>query len=165
MSQTPPPGIAAQATASRRFHPALAAALGAVAGAAITGTVWWATSASDADVPSGPAFTATGKVTVFGSWVNGQDGEGCVGTDDFADLRGGTAVTVSDLDGHKLAQGTLVDGIAGEVVGDSCTWPLSVSGVPSGTTQYRVQIGDRAPVIKGREQLQAGVKVSYGVQQ
>ncbi|MFF7975794.1 hypothetical protein [Streptomyces sp. NPDC007905] len=159
------PAIATQASALRRVHPVLAAAAGAVVGAAVTGAVWWATSDRGADVPSGPAFTVSGKVTVFGSWVNGQDGEGCVGTEDFADLRGGTPVTVSDLDGHKLAQGALADGVQGEVVADSCTWALSVRGVPGGAAQYRLQVGDRDPVMKVREQLEAGVKLSYGQQQ
>ncbi|MGW4049136.1 hypothetical protein [Streptomyces sp. NPDC004721] len=140
------------------------AAVGFVVGASSVGIAWWATSGSEDSRPSGPQITVTGKVTVFGSWVHGQGDEGCVGIDSYADLRNGTPVRVFDLDGHELAQGRLENGTAGEVVGNSCTWPLTVKGVPSGAVQYQVQVGDRDRVTKVREELQAGLTLSYGQQ-
>lgn len=161
-----PPAVKQPAARQVWSRLAVTAAVGVVVGAATVGAVWWATAASDGPgAPSGPPFTASGKVTVYGSWVHGQDGEGCVGTDDFADLRGGTTVTVSDLDGHKLAEGTLESGVAGEVVGDSCTWPLVVSEIPGGAARYRLQVADRDPVVKAAGELRAGVALSYGKQE
>ncbi|MGA4960483.1 hypothetical protein [Streptomyces lavendulocolor] len=136
--------------------------LGIFLGGAGVGAVWWVTSGDEAQPLNGPAFTAAGQVTVFGSWVHGQEGEGCVGTDAFADLRGGAPVRVFDLSGRQVAQGTLQDGTAGEVIGDSCTWPLNVTIVPGGALQYQIQVGDHAPLTKTPEELQSGLKLSYG---
>lgn len=140
------------------------AAIGFVVGASSVGIAWWATSGSGDSRPSGPPFTATGKVTVFDPWVHGQEDEGCVGIDSYADLRSGTPVRVFDLDGHELAQGRLEKGTSGVVVADSCTWPLTVKGVPGGAVQYQVQVGDRDRLTKVREELQAGLTLSYGHQ-
>ncbi len=102
---------------------------------------------------------------MFGSsWVHGQGDEGCVGIDDFADLRHGATVRVFDLSGHTLSQGRLGSGTPGKVVGNSCTWPLTVSGVSGGANQYQLQIGDRARLTKTREELRNGVDLSFGAQ-
>lgn len=142
--------------------PVISGVVGLVIGAGTVGGAWWASTSEDTR-PSGPPLTATGSVTVFGSWVHGQE-EGCVGIDDFADLRAGTPVRVFDLSGHELARGRLLEGTAGKVVGDSCTWPLKVSGVPSGATQYELQVGDRERLTKTPEELRAGVTLSFGEQ-
>ncbi|MGW0030131.1 hypothetical protein ACWDXD_09890 [Streptomyces sp. NPDC003314] len=147
----------------RRWVLCLVSGLAGVAiGAASVGLVWWLGEAEER--PSGPAFTAAGTVTVFGSWVNAQEDEGCVGIDGFADLRPGATVQIFDLAGHELAQGRLGNGTPGKVVGDSCTWPLDVPGVPSGADQYELQITDRARLTKTREELQNGVDLSFGTQ-
>lgn len=149
---------------TRRWMPYLASGLvGVVVGAGAVGLAWGLSG--DDDGPSGPQFTATGTVTVFDSWVNAQEDEGCVGTDDFADLRPGSRVRFLDESGHELSQGRLGSGVPGKVVGDSCTWPLKVTAVPSGATQYELRVGDREPLVKTPEELRKGVDLSYGEQQ
>ncbi|MFD9562596.1 hypothetical protein [Streptomyces sp. NPDC059994] len=163
MSETIPPA-AERVAATRRSPLVLSAVLGAMGGALITGTAWWATTMNTAEGPSGPPFEASGTVTVFGSWVHGQAGEGCVGTGDFADLRGGTPVQIVAPSGHKLALGSLTKGRPGEVAGDSCSWSVSITGVPGGAAQYQILVGDRDPVLKEAGELQSGFKLSYGKQ-
>ncbi|MFI9078105.1 hypothetical protein ACIGW8_16720 [Streptomyces sioyaensis] len=87
-----------------------------------------------------------------------------MGIDAFADLRPGTPVRVFDPSGNQLAQGRLKAGTAGKVVGNSCTWPLEVHGVPGGATQYGLRIGKRAELTKTREELESGVDLSFGSQ-
>ncbi|MFE0374189.1 transposase [Streptomyces inhibens] len=99
---------------------------GAIVGAGAVGSLWWASDGGNSR-PSGPPFEAIGTVTVFGSWVGGQADEGCVGIDDFADLRPGAPIKVFDLSGNQFAQGRLKAGIAGKVVGNSCAWPIEVN--------------------------------------
>ncbi|MEV7476327.1 hypothetical protein ACH4WW_06510 [Streptomyces halstedii] len=113
---------------------------------------------------SDPVFTATGTVTVFGSWVGAQEDEGCVGIDAFADLRPGTQVRVLGTSGRELARGQLGDGTPGKVVGNSCTWPLTVAGIPDGKDQYRLEIGHREQLVKTSEELHNGVDLSFGEQ-
>ncbi|WP_333733181.1 hypothetical protein [Streptomyces sp. IBSBF 3010] len=113
---------------------------------------------------SGPVFTATGTVTVFGSWVGAQEDEGCVGIDAFGDLRPGTQVRVLDTSGNELSRGRLGDGIPGKVVGNSCTWPLTVADIPDGKNQYRLEIGHREQLVKTGEELHNGVDLSFGEQ-
>lgn len=136
---------------------------GAVLGAGAVGCLWWVRDGGNSR-PSGPPFEATGTVTVFGSWVGGQADEGCVGIDAFTDLRPGTPVKVFDLSGTQLAQGRLKAGTAGKVVGNSCTWPLEVHGVPGGAPQYGLRIGKHAELTKTREELESGVDLSFGSQ-
>ncbi|MFI1535518.1 hypothetical protein [Streptomyces anandii] len=136
---------------------------GVLIGAGAVGLAWWTSGGQDGR-PSGPAFTAKGTVTVFGSWVGAQEDEGCVGMDDFADLRPGVPVHVLDLAGHELSQGRLGTGIPGKVEGNSCTWPLTVSGIASGASQYQLKIGDREPLVKTVEELRRGVDLSFGSQ-
>lgn len=93
-----------------------------------------------------------------------RTGEGCVGTDDFADLRPGVAVRVFDQSGHELSQGRLGTGLPGKVVGNSCTWGLTVSDIPSGASQYQLQIGDRERLGKTGEELRRGVDLSFVAQ-
>ncbi|MER5377770.1 hypothetical protein [Streptomyces sp. NPDC002553] len=148
---------------TRRWVLCLVSGLAGVAvGAGTVGALWHMSEQDDR--PSGPAFAATGTVTVFGSWVGAQEDEGCVGIDDFADLRPGVQVRVFDQSGHELSQGRLGNGIPGKVVGNSCTWPLTVSGIPSGASQYQLQVGDRERLTKTPEELRSGVDLSFGAQ-
>ncbi|MGW9174668.1 hypothetical protein [Streptomyces decoyicus] len=87
-----------------------------------------------------------------------------MGIDAFADLRPGTPVRVFDPSGSPLAQGRLKAGTAGKVVGNSCTWPLEVHGVPGGANQYGFRIGNRAELTKTREELESGVDLPFGSQ-
>lgn len=136
---------------------------GAIVGAGAVGSLWWGRDRGSSR-PSGPPFEATGTVTVFGSWVGGQADEGCVGIDDFADLRPGAPVKVFDLSGNQLAQGQLKGGTAGKAVGNSCTWPIEVNGIPGGATQYALRIGKQAELTKTREELESGLDLSFGSQ-
>lgn len=148
---------------SRRWALCLASGLvGVLVGAGVVGGMWHMSNRDDR--PSGPAFTATGTVTVFGSWVGAQEDEGCIGIDDFADLRPGVQVRVFDQAGHELSQGRLGKGIPGKVVGNSCTWPLTVADIPSGASQYRLQVGHREQLAKTAGELRSGVDLSFGAQ-
>ena len=114
--------------------------------------------------PVEPAtFTLTGTLTR--KFSQGA-GTACnPGTDGFGDIRMGAAVTVYDESSKVLAVGELGRGSfvaipkatyangGGEV--GTCTYPLSVPGVPA-ATMYQVEIAHRGKVVVSPEDAKAG---------
>jgi hypothetical protein len=122
---------------------------GAVAGAALVGTIWAVTANVPADADT---FTLKGTFTL----TDGVSsvGDNCRGTGGYDDISIGTSVTVYDAAGTTVATGSLgtaeYESVADGGILDMCTFQVSVPDVPKGSRFYSVEVSHR-----GRLQLTA----------
>lgn len=145
--------------------------IGAIIGAALTGTAWYGTSnggdntpttgASDTAKPAAEeaeadpnTFDLTGDFTLTDGAISDGTG-GCEGTGGYEDISLGTSVTVYDAAGAVIATDMLVlseyDAAAG-----TCTFDVSVADVPTGHEFYQVEISHRGKIQLSAEEAQSG---------
>lgn len=144
--------------------------VGAVAGAAIVGGTWYATS-RDNGATSVSSITADGKpaaveaapkgtFTLTGEFVltDGviSDGtDGCEGSGGYDDISLGTSVTVYDAAGAVIATSFLLLSEYDEAAG-TCTFDVSVDDVPGGQDFYQVEISHRGKIQLSAEEATSG---------
>ena len=75
----------------------------------------------------------------------------CASTPANSGLGDGTAIIVSDVDGHQIGAGRL--GV-GKARGGSCVRSLDIESVPE-LAEYRLVIGANGPLVVTEESLQA----------
>jgi hypothetical protein len=162
MPATPPADAAAGKPSTRRTLTTLL--IGAVAGAAIVGGTWYATSHDtgssvtvDGKPVAGPpgTFTLKGDFTLTDGAVDDGIG-GCEGSGGYDDIALGTSVTVYDAAGAVIATSALVLSEFDRAAG-TCTFDVSVPNVPGGQDFYQVEISHR-----GKIQLSAAEATSGG---
>lgn len=106
--------------------------------------------------PFGPkTFTANGTLTLIGDEVYSASTT-CSGKGGYADIREGTAVTVSDAAGATVALGQLGAGHVDSSIG--CTFPFSVAKVPAGKGFYGIEVSHRG-VLKFSEADASGTNM------
>lgn len=105
----------------------------------------------------------TGSVTIFYyNELNPYTGGGCTaekaGPGEFADLKAGTPVVVTDESGEELGRGALS---AGSDMLSTCRFLFSVGPLPEAAA-YTIQVGERTPVSYTHGELAArGWEVSF----
>ncbi|MFZ3497185.1 hypothetical protein ACODT5_28845 [Streptomyces sp. 5.8] len=161
--QIPAPPAPAPHTRPAWLIPAAAGLLaGAILGSGIT---YLATAPEETPKAKEPGvFTLTGTMTARGEKssigkVSSRE-NGCAGTGGYQDMRSGTTVTVYDTQGTVLGQGTLGPGT---YTGDwkstdsnTCTFPVTVTGVPEGKVSYQVEVGRRGKLLLTEEEAKNG---------
>lgn len=104
---------------------------------------------SSASPTAPPPFTMTGTMTVGRGWFVWDEGKGCWGWSDGADVTGGASVEVLDPAGKVIAFGRLESGTdlhdpsepPSYAVG--CQYRFTVPNVPNGLVSYRVRVASR----------------------
>ncbi|OBF21550.1 hypothetical protein [Mycobacterium sp. ACS4331] len=102
-------------------------------------------------------FRITGTMTLYAA--GDAAGRGCRGTGGYGDVGPGTAVTVSDESGTLLAKTVLGSGDGGD---GYCTFPISITDVPSGKKFYRVEVAHRGEVNFTETEARAGISLQLG---
>ncbi|WP_331758862.1 hypothetical protein OH782_42465 (plasmid) [Streptomyces sp. NBC_01544] len=159
MPATPPAAApAAGKTGIRRTLTTLL--IGAVAGASIVGGTWYTTSRDNSITVDGkPAapkgtFTLKGDFTLADGAVDDGIG-GCEGSGGYDDIALGTSVTVYDAAGAVIATSALTLSEYDETAG-TCTYDVSVPGVPGGEDFYQVEISHRGKIQLSAEEAKSG---------
>lgn len=164
--QEPTFQLASMAPPGRSRTPLIAAGVvGVLALMAATGIAVWFVSRPSPAPSAAPAATpgATGAREAVGtvvlqhsqfSWGGLQD-RTCKGWKGFADIGGGTQVTVTDAGGKVLAIGTLDNGNATGITpsdanglprAEVCTLSFKVTGITPGVGPYGIEIAHRGVV-------------------
>lgn len=159
----PAPATATGKPSTRRTLTTLL--IGAVAGAAIVGGTWYTTSSSSdtssiAIATDGKPAAAKGTFTLNGEFVltDGavDDGAGgCEGSGGYDDIALGTSVTVYDAAGAVIATSSLLLSEFDRAAG-TCTYDVSVDGVPGGKNFYQVEISHRGKIQLSAEEATSG---------
>lgn len=102
------------------------------------------------------SFTVTGEVSL----ANGYGTNGCQGSGENSDLHEGALVTVYDGAGRAVGTGSLGQGTP---VGQACTFPFQVTGVPTGSDQYAVEVASRGRTTYNADSIESG-HLTLGVQ-
>lgn len=177
----PMPGIQPDTTAAATTVPAPATKpstrrtlttllIGAVAGAAIVGGTWYATShdtssssaptagtpveALEAEAQQDGTFTLTGDFTLTDGAISDDTG-GCEGSGGYEDIELGTSVTVYDAGGSVIATSSLILSEFDEAAG-TCTYDVAVDDVPADEDFYQVEIGHRGKLQLSAEEAKSG---------
>jgi hypothetical protein len=136
--------------------------IGAVAGASFVGGTWYTTSRDNSNsitVDGKPAalkgtFTLKGDFTLLDGAVDDGIG-GCEGSGGYDDIALGTSVTVYDAAGAVIATSALILSEYDETAG-TCTYDVSVPGVPGGEDFYQVEINHRGKIQLSAEEAKSG---------
>lgn len=138
-----PPAPSAPPKQPRKPRTWLAATAGAIAGAAIVGSIWAITANSEPDKPA--TFTLTGSFTLTDEVDSTTDG-GCEGSYDsgYDDIEEGADVTVYNAAGAVVGKGEL--GNSEEIAPGTCTFDISIADVPKGEAFYKVEVSHRGTV-------------------
>lgn len=88
-----------------------------------------------------------------------SSGYDCVGTKGYDDLSPGAAVTISDEAGKLLAKGNLDSSTGGS---SYCVFSFTVSGVPSGSKFYEVEVAHRGGISFTEEEAADGIGLTLG---
>ncbi|MCX4581989.1 hypothetical protein [Streptomyces sp. NBC_01481] len=142
-----------------------AALVGALAGAAIVGAAWYATSStgdsskastavSKAATSEPSTFNLTGQFTLNEGAIDDGAG-GCEGTGGYEDISLGTSVTVYDAAGAVIATSSLLLSEFDETA-RSCTFDVLVQDVPAHESFYQVEIGHRGKLQLSAQEAKAG---------
>ena len=168
-------------TVKSRFIP-LVTTLGAIAGALMLGGCGGAASnsdASDASSPSGNAaatFNTVVTIDLMNDFMPGVVGaailtdpdwptngsKDCEGTEEFAYVKEGAALTIADAAGETVALARLPQGQdvrTSEALPIQCNFTVPVSGIPDSSQFYSVVIEGGEQIQLTAEELQAGPKL------
>lgn len=142
--------------ARRQVPPLLAALVGLVVGAGGVGAAWGLSGSSPSPKPAAAAaFVLTGTLTL----AKGSPGStgSCEGTDGYADITPGAAVTVYDAAGAVVGKDYLGNGSSMSSTGyGACEFQFSVQSVPEGSKFYQVEISHRGKLTVSAEDAKAG---------
>lgn len=161
LPDTPPlPPHTPELTPKKRLNPLVAGLAGFALGAGLLGGIWAINSASGPTRPSEPeTFTLTGTFMLTDGSINDGDG-GCHGSGGYDDIAEGSGVTVYNAAGDVVATGHLGESTA---VYGSCTFKVSVAGVPKGEKFYKVEVSHRGTVqMTGKEAESGAFSASLG---
>lgn len=150
----------------------LVAAL-AVLALAAGGVAAWAlmrgpsTPATTAVPTSGATHVIDGSLRLDGvvgpGWTTGTE---CRGRGGYADIHGGTQVTVTDRAGAVLAIGQLTDGVVAkhpQLEGaKTCLFGFTVPRVPAGADIYGIEVSHRGVIHKAEADLALSVELTLG---
>ncbi|MFD8214208.1 hypothetical protein ACFV2U_10840 [Streptomyces sp. NPDC059697] len=143
--------------------------IGLATGAAIVGGAWAATGTDGSDDKPGAGgktrtavdalraspdtFTLTGDFKLTDGATDDGRG-GCEGTGGYDDIAEGTSVTVYDATGAVIATGSL-----GTSSSDAptCTFDVSIDGVPGGEDFCKVEVSHRGTVQLNADQAKNGL--------
>jgi len=129
---------------------------------------------SSASVAAPTTLTVSGSLALRGridfiGTGNGDiliDAQGnCQGEGGFNDIKAGAQVVVSDASGKTLALGSLAPGMYdtnATGIDIPCTFPFTVTGVPSGQSFYGVEIEHRGKQQYTAAQLASPVTLTLG---
>lgn len=114
--------------------------------------------------PTPTTLAVHGSLTLMGNnWVSetGAAGEVCTTLDGYTDIAQGTEVDVSDSAGKVIALGHLDDGIVTDDAAN-CSFPFTVSGVPTKSGIYGIQVGHRGTLHYSAADLRSGPALTLG---
>jgi hypothetical protein len=134
-----------------------------VVGALTTGVIIWLNAAMGpvggvAGTPPAPPVSIRGTLTLRDSFAS-SDGA-CVGKGGYADIRGGTQVTV--YDGPRVAAvGSLSTGVVVGAWPGDCDFAFSVT-VPRGPDFYSVEVSHRGRLNYSAGELEQALQLTLG---